>query len=268
VFVGLASLTGSAPAQDEDFCRAYAAATVEAAKLHYTNQCGGDENGRYSLEESFHYDWCRGLGADAMKWAVRETNIRAQNWYNCVARQHGVEPFDMGHTEYENDYPRPGSKFNFCSNYAFWVTAQRARAVNLGCDVSASRWAESFNFHRDWCMGLAPSDAKFMSSEINARSWELMQCQRAVAAATQPPPAEPPPAEPPPEPAGGNCTITADVDVYPHIPGEGEEFDNLPFIRAGSVVTSNQRQDDWYRITGANVPNGQGWVWGDFIACN
>src|SRR5687768_10886722 len=238
-FVGLAGMAGAALAQaEEDFCRAYAAATVEAAKLHYTNQCGGDENGRYSLDESFHYNWCKGLAAGDVKWAIRETNTRAQNWYNCVAKQHGVKPIDLGHTEYENDYPREKEKFNFCSNYAFWVTKQREVAINQGCNIPTDRWAddrwaESFNFHRDWCMGLAPPDAKFMSSENNARSWELMQCQRAAAAVETPPPEEP--VQPVPEPAGGNCTITADVDVYPRVPGEDEEFENLPFITAGSV---------------------------------
>jgi hypothetical protein len=74
---------GPAVAQDEDFCRAYAYQALDAAKGHYDSQCGGDENGRYSLDVGFHYSTCMGWGGEAMKWAARETNIRSQAFYNC-----------------------------------------------------------------------------------------------------------------------------------------------------------------------------------------
>ena len=176
---------GPAQAQDEDFCRAYSYAAIEAAKAHFTNQCGGDENGRYSLDLGFHYNTCMGWGGEAMKWATRETNIRSQAFYNCKAQKAGVAAFDLGHTEYENEYPRPGDKFGFCSNYAFWVAAQRAAASRQPCNLSGlnGRWDESFNFHRDWCMGLAPQDAFWMSVGNNDRAAQTVQCQAEVALA-------------------------------------------------------------------------------------
>jgi hypothetical protein len=174
--------TSSALAQDEEFCRTYAYEAVEAAKQHRNSQCGGDLT-KYSLNEADHYRVCMYWGADAMKYATRETNTRAQEFYNCKAEQAGVAAVDLGHTEYENDYPRPGDKFGFCSNYAFWATTQRGVSLQQGCNFSeeSGRWGESFNAHRDWCMSLNFYDAGALSGEINNRTNELVQCQTAAA---------------------------------------------------------------------------------------
>ena len=76
-------------------------------------------------------------------------------------------------------------------------------------------------------------------------------------------------AEPPPPQATGddepNCTITADVDVYPQ-PGQ-DNGQQLPSIAKGEKVFSDRQRHRYYFITGANVPNGAGWVYRDYISC-
>jgi hypothetical protein len=172
---------GPALAQDDDFCTTYAYEALEASKQHRDNQCGGDLT-NYSLNEADHYRICMSWGAEAMKYATQATNTRAQDFYNCKANAAGVAAIDLGHTEYENDYPRPGDKFGFCSNYAFWATTQRGVAVREGCGFSeaSGRWGEAFNLHRAWCMGLNPGDGGALSGEINNRTNELVQCQLTI----------------------------------------------------------------------------------------
>mgnify|MGYP000521767591 CR=1 FL=1 len=180
VCAGLLTAFSMSPAiaQDEDFCRTYAYEALEASKQYRDSQCGGDLT-KYSLNEADHYNVCMSWGAEAQKYASQSTNARAQEFYNCKAEQAGVAAIDLGQTEYENDYPRPGDKFGFCSNYAFWATTQIGVAEQQGCGFSeeSGRWGQSFNLHRDWCMGLDPGDGGALSGEINNRTNALVQCQ-------------------------------------------------------------------------------------------
>lgn len=74
-------------------------------------------------------------------------------------------------------------------------------------------------------------------------------------------PAEPEPFAPPPTPKG---TITSDVDVYDKPGGDGTVTgilrgnDSVDF--QGCIADIN-----WCHVTGAKVPNGDGWIWGDFL---
>ncbi len=176
----VAGYSGGALAQNEDFCRVYAYEALDAAKAHYDSQCGGDENGRYSLDLAFHFNACMGWGGEALKWASSETNIRSHAFYQCKAQQAGVVPFPAQTTGYEA--PRKATKRNFCGNYAHWALIQRQQASQQPCNMSGQngRWDETDGFHREWCMGLEFYDAGQMSSEINTRSKQIVACQVAA----------------------------------------------------------------------------------------
>jgi hypothetical protein len=76
-----------------------------------------------------------------------------------------------------------------------------------------------------------------------------------------PPPAAPPPAPtPPPQP---KATVKSDVDVYDVPGGEGNV---TGVLRTNDTVDFRGCQaDNWCHVGGAPVPNGDGWVWGDFL---
>lgn len=75
-----------------------------------------------------------------------------------------------------------------------------------------------------------------------------------------PAPAEPKPLAPPATPTG---TITSDVDVYDRPGGDGTV---TGILRADDVVDfQGCMPDNWCHVTGAKVPGGDGWVWGDFL---
>lgn len=70
--------------------------------------------------------------------------------------------------------------------------------------------------------------------------------------------------EPEPAPAQPTATVTSDVDVYDIPGGEGSV---IGILRGTAVVDLLRCQDDnWCLVSGAAVPAGAGWVWGDFLA--
>ncbi|MDA2892606.1 hypothetical protein PDG61_16925 [Mycolicibacterium sp. BiH015] len=73
----------------------------------------------------------------------------------------------------------------------------------------------------------------------------------------------PAPAPVPAPPATPTATVTSDVDVY-DIPGGVGTVTGI--LRGGAAVDLQEcRADNWCRVTGALVPGGGGWVWGDFL---
>lgn len=88
------------------------------------------------------------------------------------------------------------------------------------------------------------------------------KCIPPAAPAPAPPPEQPQPA-PPEQPATPTATVTGDVDVY-DVPGGGGNVTGI--LRAGSQVQfAGCKPDNWCHVTGNGVPNGDGWVWGDFL---
>lgn len=79
-----------------------------------------------------------------------------------------------------------------------------------------------------------------------------------------PPAQEPAPEpEPEPEPVQPTATVISDVDVYDVPGGEGTV---VGILRGTSVVDLLTCQaDQWCQVSGAAVPGGTGWVWGEFL---
>jgi hypothetical protein len=73
-------------------------------------------------------------------------------------------------------------------------------------------------------------------------------------------PAEPKEFVPPPQP---KATVLSDVDVYSAPGGEGSP---TGILRGAEVVDFwGCIEEQWCHVTGAAVPNGDGWVWGEFL---
>ena len=76
-------------------------------------------------------------------------------------------------------------------------------------------------------------------------------------------PAPAPPAPAPVPPPTPTAAVTSDVDVYDVPGGEGTV---TGILRGGATVDfAGCRDDNWCHVTGAGVPRGDGWVWGDFL---
>jgi hypothetical protein len=66
--------------------------------------------------------------------------------------------------------------------------------------------------------------------------------------------------------SGRNCLTTDQSSVYP-APGDSQGK-VAPLIEEGQLVTMDGHQDSWVRITGASVPNGEGWIyWYQNLEC-
>jgi hypothetical protein len=75
----------------------------------------------------------------------------------------------------------------------------------------------------------------------------------------------PPPAPAPtPPPAGQTATVNNDVDVYAEPGGQGQPFGE-PLRKGSKVTVLVRQQDQWCQVQGNAVPNGIGWVWGEFL---
>ncbi|WP_123029627.1 SH3 domain-containing protein [Mycolicibacterium stellerae] len=78
----------------------------------------------------------------------------------------------------------------------------------------------------------------------------------------QPPPQEQTPPKPL-APAQPKATVKSDVDVYSQPGGEGSP---VGILRQDEVVDFwGCIEEQWCHVTGAAVPNGDGWVWGEFL---
>lgn len=78
-------------------------------------------------------------------------------------------------------------------------------------------------------------------------------------------PAAETPAPPPPAEVQRGAIINGDVDVYDQPGGNGNV---ITYVASGTPVQSSRSEciDGWCPISGPNVPNGFGWVWGEFVS--
>jgi hypothetical protein len=89
-------------------------------------------------------------------------------------------------------------------------------------------------------------------AEPSASPWQSL---RQMPCLTQSAPQQPP--------ASPTATVTGDVDVY-DVPGGNGNV--IGMLTAGSQVGfAGCKADNWCHVTGNGVPNGDGWVWGDFL---
>lgn len=101
-----------------------------------------------------------------------------------------------------------------------------------------------------------------------SNSWFSLGKYRCVPPAAPAPPVVNKPADPVQpvpdnKPATPTSTVTGDVDVYAQPGGAGAP---VGILRGGQVVQVLERRgDNWVQVSGAGVPGGSGWVWGDFI---
>jgi hypothetical protein len=63
-------------------------------------------------------------------------------------------------------------------------------------------------------------------------------------------------------PGMNKAIVTGDVDVYDTPGGEGMV---IGMLSRGAEVSAACRDDQWCAVRG-DVPNGKGWVWGEFLA--
>lgn len=79
----------------------------------------------------------------------------------------------------------------------------------------------------------------------------------------EPQPQPQPEPEPEPAPVQPTATVISDVDVYDVPGGEG----TVTGILRGTAVVDllGCQADNWCQVSGAAVPGGGGWVWGDFL---
>ncbi|MCV7424780.1 SH3 domain-containing protein [Mycobacterium yunnanensis] len=142
------------------------------------------------------------------------------------------------------------------------------RRTGRSIDISVN-WSNGFSNHYTGQIG---DDLVARGSTVNnlgtSNSWYSLAKFTCVTPAPPPPPPPPPPpsssSATPPPPAGTSATATGDVDVY-DAPGGGGNVTGT--LRQGrSVQLVERRPDNWCHVTGASVPGGDGWVWGDFIS--
>ena len=122
---------------------------------------------------------------------------------------------------------------------------------------------ESTNFpnhyirHQNFELWIALNDG----SELLSKDATFRQ-QPGLAAISPPVANTPAPAPPVPPAANPIATVTADVDVY-NVPGGRGVV--VGILRAGNTVPLLEPcQDNWCHVQ-AEVPGGNGWVWGDFL---
>ncbi|AQA04685.1 hypothetical protein BVC93_22230 [Mycobacterium sp. MS1601] len=140
---------------------------------------------------------------------------------------------------------------------------------------SGSRIGDNLIFTIKWDNGFENTYTGKIGADLVARgttinnkgasnSWFSLSKYRCIPPepAQQAPPPPPPP--PPDEPALPTSTVSGDVDVYAQPGGVGQP---VGILRGGqSVEVLERRGDNWVRVSGAGVPGGSGWVWGDFIS--
>ena len=164
----------------------------------------------------------------------------------------------------------------FCKGYGTQAAAAADANQIHGCGNGGPRWLTDAAAHVDWCISLNGDEGP-PNNEAAARTETLRACPGAISSsdrpitiksigkAKPPPPEAPAPEAPPAPPAGLDiaiATVTGDVDVYDVPGGEGTVIGMLP---EGAQVSAECRDDRWCAVTG-DVPNGKGWVWGEFLA--
>ena len=56
--------------------------------------------------------------------------------------------------------------------------------------------------------------------------------------------------------------VTADVDVYSEPVGETENYRGILWAGTTVALVGPCKPEDWCQVRGADVPSGEGWVWG------
>lgn len=246
-------------AQEQVACWSYADSALHVVAEAARHNCGFT-GGRWSTDYNAHYSFCMGLGPNGGYAVDTETNQRGRDLNACWAQQAGVAAF-LPRTDFEDQNQQnvfPLTLLNYCQNYADTTSQQVQYNLRLGCGYleDGGRWAQSYNFHRDACLGGfgGQNIGQIAASEISARYWAIKECQVGFAT-DQIPVEEPTPPPPVVDPAGATHVITSDVDLY-DAPGQTV----IGILQAGEEVRAACRADGWCEI------EGRGWAWGEFVA--
>lgn len=164
---------------DEAECNSYAAAavaTVAAANAHNCNLTGP----RWTDNYQDHFNACMGWGKDPINGGMNALNEllgRAYEYGACLARQAQVQPPFSAAAFKGDDKPDLDT---FCGGYGYIASVQVGAASNAKCGYTGARWDNDPKHHHDACMGFSGT---IVANEINARSQDLVECEKRLAAA-------------------------------------------------------------------------------------
>jgi hypothetical protein len=133
---------------DEAFCKVYSAAATQSQLEPTRANCGFIGGpGAWSDNERDHYQHCLTWRADTSKFAVSETNIRAQDLSACKARKLGTT-VNSRLLPYARDASPVVQLATFCTNYARVALGQIGDKIGLDCArLVGPRWAPQGQHH-------------------------------------------------------------------------------------------------------------------------
>jgi len=173
---------------DEAFCKAYSAAAMQSQLEATRAGCGFIGGpGRWSDNERDHYQPCLTWGANTSKFAIAETNTRAQDLSACKARKLGVG--NNSSLAPESKEVSPIAQLGtFCTDYAKVAVAQIRDKIGQGCQgLTGPRWDPQGQHHvdacRDWGRTVANVAGRLGAAEMNARESDLLTCRKQKQAA-------------------------------------------------------------------------------------